>query len=227
MQERIKSHLKKWEQDISKNKTWIILSMIFLVCASILNYYFGHYTNSAGTVVSPDLILNAINPINLSFLYIWLYLAVFLVILIYPLFLKPQKLSYSLGMLSLFIFIRALFTSLTPLKTPLDAIPTEFPWIFQSFQFQNDLFFSGHTGLPFLGFLMFRDNKKLSYFFLASSLILGVTVLLMHEHYSIDVFAAFFITYGVYKIGNKAQSFINNIELKITKKEIAIVNKNP
>jgi hypothetical protein len=35
------------------------------------------------------------------------------------------------------------------------------------------------------------------------SIILASTVLLMHVHYSIDVAAAYFITYGVYVLGNK------------------------
>ena len=38
---------------------------------------------------------------------------------------------------------------------------------------------------------------------LASSIILGITVLLMHVHYSIDVFSAYFIVYGIYVLGNK------------------------
>jgi hypothetical protein len=35
---------------------------------------------------------------------------------------------------------------------------------------------------------------------LVSSIILAITVLLMHVHYSIDVLSAYFITYGVYKL---------------------------
>ncbi len=66
--------------------------------------------------------------------------------------------------------------------------------------FKNDLFFSGHTAVPFLGFLLFK-NRKVKYTFLGASIIMAITVLLMHVHYSIDVFSAFFITYGTFKIG--------------------------
>jgi hypothetical protein len=38
-------------------------------------------------------------------------------------------------------------------------------------------------------------------FFLVMSLVLATTALLMHVHYSIDVFSAFFITYGTYHLG--------------------------
>jgi cell division protein FtsW (lipid II flippase) len=88
----------------------------------------------------------------------------------------------------------------THLKAPIDAIAIELPWITSHLGFQNDLFFSGHTAVPFLGFLLFKDSN-IRYFFLISSIVLGATVLFMHIHYSIDVFSAFFITFGTFKLG--------------------------
>jgi hypothetical protein len=76
----------------------------------------------------------------------------------------------------------------------------DFPWIFKGISFQNDMFFSGHTAIPFLGFLLF--DGKIRYFFLCGSICMGTVVLLMHLHYSIDVFSAFFITYCCYRVGN-------------------------
>jgi hypothetical protein len=67
----------------------------------------------------------------------------------------------------------------------------------------NDLFFSGHTGLPFLIALIFWDHIYIRRLFLVSSVVFGVVVLLAHLHYSIDVFAAFFITYSIYHISLK------------------------
>jgi hypothetical protein len=66
--------------------------------------------------------------------------------------------------------------------------------------FGADQFFSGHTGLPFLGALAFWGIPKLRYFFLGSSLFFALIVLLGHLHYSIDVASAFFITYGIFHI---------------------------
>jgi len=76
------------------------------------------------------------------------------------------------------------------------------PSFFYFLTYANDLFFSGHVGLPFLGFLIFKD-KKIRYFMLSASIILAVTVLLMHVHYSIDVAAAYFITYSIYALGKR------------------------
>jgi len=57
--------------------------------------------------------------------------------------------------------------------------------------------------LPFLLALIFWDEKYLRYFFIVSSIFFGAIVLLGHYHYSIDVAAAFFITYTIYHIAKK------------------------
>jgi hypothetical protein len=63
---------------------------------------------------------------------------------------------------------------------------------------KHDLFFSAHTALPYLAFLLVRGTWiRLS--FLLISLLLASAVLLGRLHYSIDVFAAFFITYALHK----------------------------
>jgi hypothetical protein len=66
--------------------------------------------------------------------------------------------------------------------------------------FGADLFFSAHTGMPFLGALAFWKEKEIRYFSLFGSLFFAVVVLLGHLHYSIDVASAFFITYGIFHI---------------------------
>ena len=68
------------------------------------------------------------------------------------------------------------------------------------FTFQGNFFYSGHTAFPFLLALIFWDNKYLRYLFLFLTVFFGASVLLAHVHYSIDVFAAPFIVYGMFII---------------------------
>lgn len=194
---------KEWKEELVKNDKKISFSVLFLILALLINYASGIYASSITGTPSADIILDHIGPYDLSFVYIWLYLAVSSLFILYPIFCKPKKISSTIAIVSLFILVRSIFISLTHLELPAGAINPAFPWIFKYLSFKNDLFFSGHAGLPFLGFLIFKENKKLRYFMLASSIILAITVLLMHAHYSIDVFAAYFITYGIYKIGER------------------------
>jgi hypothetical protein len=68
--------------------------------------------------------------------------------------------------------------------------------------FGADSFFSGHTGMPFLGALVFWDDKLVRWVYILASIFFAIVVLLGHLHYSIDVFSAFFITYSIYRIAD-------------------------
>jgi hypothetical protein len=101
---------------------------------------------------------------------------------------------------ALFVVARSIFVMMTHLGPLPDQTYIEPNSFLEKITFAGDLFFSGHTGLPFLFALMFWDNKYFRYIFLVASFVGGGAVLLGHLHYTIDVFAAFFITYGIFHI---------------------------
>ena len=191
---------KDWLREFVEYKYFISLSIMVFVIATFIDYFSGKYVTMTRTAHVPDLILDHFGPLNLGFLYIWGYITLVLTILLYPVLFHIRTLHIVISQFSILVMLRAVFVLLTHLQTPPDAIHVSFPGIFQSLSFENDMFFSGHTAIPFLGFLLFK--KPIRYFFLCGSFVMGSVVLLTHIHYSIDVFGAFFITYGSYKIGN-------------------------
>lgn len=110
----------------------------------------------------------------------------------------PDRAIFALFTLGTLILTRAVFINLTHLGIPEGAVP-----IWSGATFGGDLFFSGHVAYSFLMALIFWDIKILRYFFLATSITLGASSLLGRYHYSIDVFAAPFIAYGVFSICKK------------------------
>lgn len=196
---RFREGWKYWKIEFSKHSWLIFASLLLVLVAAFFDYYSGVYVTSINGSSVPDLILDHIGPYDLTYLYSYGYLIVMSLFFFYPLLFHITQLHKFLTQFSLLVSLRSFFMILTHLENPINAVHVSFPWIFQTLAFQNDLFFSGHTAIPFLGFLLIKT--KFRYFFLISSIIMGSCVLLMHRHYSIDVFAAFFITYGSYKIG--------------------------
>ena len=127
----------------------------------------------------------------------------------------PKRIPFTLKTIALFVIIRSIFITLThigpfPDHTAIDSFfaPSALQSVssannFFIFSAGGDLFFSGHTGLPFLLALAFWHEKPFRYFCLLSSVFFGVVVLMGHLHYSIDVMSAFFITYSIYHIAEK------------------------
>lgn len=161
------------------------------------------YASQKEALVVNDLILDLIPVFNITFLYVEgaLLLILFSIFLA---FYRPQRLPFMLKSIGLFIFIRSFFIILTHLSIPLPqgaaGYIQQFGTVTQFFSSGNDLFFSGHTGFPFLLSLIFWQDRLLRYLFLATACFFGAIVLLGHVHYSIDVFAAFFITYAIHDL---------------------------
>ncbi len=149
-----------------------------------------------------DLILDNIPVVNLNFIIIEGALIAIVLGVLFVLS-KPRYILFTLKALALFIMTRALFVSLTHVGIYPDAITPGlgfFDGIYLYLNFQTGLFFSGHTGLPFLMALIFWQKPRARFLFLVLSCVGAVAVLLGHIHYSIDVFAAPFMAYGVFRI---------------------------
>jgi len=201
MAAKIKKWFGNWKQELSSHKYLILLSFGFLIIANIISFLASSYVDKISTAVVPDLILGNIPSLNLDFIFVYGIVAIVLVIFFYSVIFKANELHIIAFQFSLLILVRSFFMVLTHLGQPAGArIITGLPGLLQLLTFHNDLFFSGHTAIPFMAFLLFR-REKIGIFFLAASIIMAIIVLLMHVHYSIDVFAAFFITYGIYKLG--------------------------
>ena len=201
--------LKEWGKEIFEHKYLILFSLLLLAFSLVLDYLAGVYVTKTPGVVAPDLILDHIPTLDLDFIFVYGQILNISLIFLFALFFRTKQFHKVISQFSLLVIIRSAFTTFTHLETPAGALKFHIPSMISKISFQNDLFFSGHTAVPFLGFLLFKDSK-IRYFFLASSIVMAATVLFMHVHYTIDVLSAFFITYGVYKIGNWIFRKINN-----------------
>ena len=194
--------LRSWRLEFQKHLFLILFSLFILVLSLVTSYNAGRYADAAIGVHVTDLILDNFGPYDLGWFYTYVWIAIAAVFFIYPLIFKVNKLHEWISQFALLAAIRGYFIILTHLSLRITAVAVNFPKPIAWFIFQNDLFFSGQVSVAFLGYFVFKESK-IRYFFLISSILIGIVSLLMHQHYSIDIFAAFFITYGSYKIGNK------------------------
>lgn len=200
-----RTHIGFWTP-ARKRSMWFGVFLLALAIAT--QVLVGHY--SARVAVNADyahdIFLDNLPVLNLDFLIVaggilswavfWWLLAI-----------NPKRLLFGTKAAALFIVVRAFFTSLTHIGAyPVSAPPgpDNLGWgLYHLATFQGNFFFSGHTALPFLAALLFWDNVPWRYIFLMATVFFGATMLLAHEHYSIDVFAAPFIVYGVYRVTEK------------------------
>ena len=198
--EEVSLGARTWPWELLERRYLMVLSSVLLALALYADYRCGSYVTFRPAVKVPDLILDRIPPIDLSLLFTYGYMALIVGMFVYPLFRRPGMLYIVAIQFSLLLILRSVFMIFTHVGTPAGAVDAHFPGLFSKLYFENDMFFSGHTAMPFLGFYLFRQSR-LRYVYLVGSIVMGIVVLAMHVHYSIDVFGAFFMTYCSYQMG--------------------------
>jgi hypothetical protein len=180
----------------------LLVALIFLGLAIIFQSYATTYAAKAPSISVPDLILSHLPIVNMNSIVVegalWAIFCSVLLILY-----KPHYIIFTLKTAAIFIATRAVFVSLTHVGIYPGQINPDvgfFDNIYTSLGLQTGFFFSGHVGLTLLMALIFWHEKFWRYAYIILSIIFGVSVLLAHVHYSIDVFAAPYITYGVFKM---------------------------
>ncbi len=171
----------------------------FLVAIFVIQPIAINFANEAATSPVGDIILSntPVFAVGDLFVYGMFTLVTFITVLC---IMHPLRSLFVMHSLTLFILIRSLFVSLTHVGSFGTQAASDFgPAITRMF-FGADHFFSGHAGAPFLMALIYWDTPALRYIFLACSAFFSIMVLLGHLHYTIDVLAAYFITYGIYQI---------------------------
>ncbi len=179
-----------------------VYSFALLIASLFVNFYASTYATKVASAPVTDIILSNIRVYDVDMIFIygpWV-LWIFLFLVVIP---KSYRIPFIVKNIALFVIIRSIFITLThigPFPTAISVLSTK---MISNFTAGGDLFFSAHTGLPFLMTLVFWKDKVLRYILLASSLFFGAVVLMGHLHYTIDVVAAFFITYSIYSIAEQ------------------------
>jgi len=199
MRKIIEKHSLHWSNKYFAYST--IIGLVLFIASLYLNNAASDYAWRSASSAVNDIILDNIPIINVNFIVTTGAFTFFIFSALAGL-IHPKKLPFLLKTAALFIVIRSAFVMLTHLG-PLSHSYIDGTKYFSSYNVGTDYFFSGHTGLPFLVSLVFWDHRWIRYTALAASAVFGVSVLLGHLHYSIDVFAAFFITYTIFIIAQK------------------------
>jgi len=190
----------------AKFRIKFFVSIIFLVSVLFTYRSFLDFAEARPGGSIPDPILKLYEPIDLTWLIFGLiYLC--LLIGIIALIKNPEKLLLAFQVYTSVIIVRIVAMYLMPFEAPEKIIVLKDPFVemFGSGKsLTKDLFFSGHTATLFLLFLVV-ESKRLKYVFLVSAVVVGVSIVLQHVHYVIDIFTAPFFTYVCFVV----VSFLN------------------
>lgn len=207
-------------QEAIRNKNFrieFIITITLLVIVLILLSNFLNSVEAREGIGFHDPVLNLFEPVDLTWLTFGLiYVALFTSL--YFLLKEPELLVTAIQSYIILVVIRIISMYLVPLNPPEKMIPLADPFVefFGTGQLlTKDLFFSGHTATLFLLYLL-TEKKSIRIYLLVSTVIVALSVLLQHVHYSVDVFVAPFFAYCSFVIiKNLRRKIFLNVHKKV------------
>ena len=182
---------------------WLIAFAVFMVVTLYFNIQLmkSLYPNPP---TPPDLILDQI-PQNSAFIFIGEVLSLIQVSLAALFIFSARQRFRQLPVLMFFLILMYLIRGFTIILTPLGQIQppsrnfSEDHIIAQTFY--HGMFFSGHTASAVIQVMFFHRfkirNIHLSWFLLPWTVGQVISLLVSHQHYTIDIFGAIFVAYFI------------------------------
>jgi hypothetical protein len=174
------------------------------VSANLLSQIYLHSNMSKGAMFPTlsDLILDKLPVIDVSIVYDLTCILIFILVVIYIVHKKEYgRIPYILLLTGIFFIFRGIFVVLTPLGNPANFNGSD-PLFNGFMKYELGVYPSGHVGNSFLLLLLVND-KIYRYILLFCLLVVVVTLLLAHCHYSIDILSGFFFAYAIKAFGDK------------------------
>jgi hypothetical protein len=186
----------------------LMTGILFFGASLLAVFASARYATVAASNPVEDVILSNTPVFNVEWLFVYGAFAAVIFTIIMVLWYKLPAAPFILRAGALFLFIRSLFVSLThvspyPYRLTMSHEFLSSVKITQMFFTGDDLFFSGHVGLTYLMALLLWDDPILRRVYIGISIVFSIVVLLGHLHYSIDVLAAYFITYTIFIMATK------------------------
>ncbi len=204
-----KAFKTNWKQSWSdsKFKTQFVITFTLLSILLFSLSYFFAFIEARPSFAVNDVVLNLVQPLDVSlFTFLIIYsVAIYTIIVVIR---QPELFLTAVQAYAIMLFIRLFTLYLVPLEAPQGIIPLHDPFIEHFFYGQTritkDLFFSGHVATVTLLYLV-TPNEKLKWFY--GIVVISVSLLIMWQrvHYSFDVLAAPFFTWGAWKLANLIQ----------------------
>lgn len=178
----------------------LYIGLSLLLFSGVLSYLVGmfldeHYPNP---VEPEDVILDNIKEQHFFVIVYEIFIPIQLGLLIFGLY-KDRfvRAGEVMGRYGLFYILRSISMLVTPLGQLQDPLVNgSNPFLAPIFY--KGMFFSGHTGLAFLVFFFDNGkNKVLKILKLFIAVAIGISLILSHSHYSIDIIGGFLAAYFV------------------------------
>ena len=156
----------------------VATSLFMLIAGWFVNYFAIQFATEHASNSVTDIVLSNIPVFEVDGFFVY-GTFVFAVLSFAIALSHPKRIPFAFKAVALFWVIRSIFVMMTHLAPFEAAYISDFGPRINDMFFGGDLFFSAHTGMPFLGALAFWKEKGIRNLYLLGSVFFAVVVLLV------------------------------------------------